>query len=29
MVQPWRHDSAKLAQVVMELFQERTGPLSD
>jgi 2-phospho-L-lactate transferase/gluconeogenesis factor (CofD/UPF0052 family) len=24
---PWRHDSAKLAQVVMDLFQERTGPL--
>lgn len=24
---PWRHDSRKLAQVVMDLFQERTGPL--
>ncbi|MBN2387151.1 MAG: YvcK family protein [Anaerolineales bacterium] len=24
---PWRHDSAKLAQVVMDLFYERTGPL--
>lgn len=24
---PWRHDSAKLAQVIMDLFQERTGPL--
>lgn len=25
---PWRHDSAKLAQVVMDLFNERTGPLA-
>jgi uncharacterized cofD-like protein len=25
--QPWRHDSAKLARAVMDLFQERTGPL--
>jgi 2-phospho-L-lactate transferase/gluconeogenesis factor (CofD/UPF0052 family) len=24
---PWRHDSAKLAHVIMDLFQERTGPL--
>ncbi len=24
---PWRHDSNKLAQVVMDLFYERTGPL--
>jgi len=24
---PWRHDSKKLAQVIMDLFQERTGPL--
>ncbi len=24
---PWRHDSAKLAQVLMDLFQDRTGPL--
>jgi len=24
---PWRHDSQKLAQVIMDLFQERTGPL--
>jgi uncharacterized cofD-like protein len=24
---PWRHDSIKLAQVIMDLFQERTGPL--
>ena len=26
---PWRHDSAKLAQSIMDLFQERTGPLVD
>ena len=26
-VQPWQHNAEKLAQVVMELFQERTGPL--
>jgi uncharacterized cofD-like protein len=25
---PWRHDSAKLAQALMNLFYERTGPLS-
>jgi uncharacterized cofD-like protein len=25
---PWRHDSEKLAQVVTDLFFERTGPLS-
>ncbi len=24
---PWRHDSGKLAQVIMDLFYERTGPL--
>jgi uncharacterized cofD-like protein len=24
---PWRHDSAKLAQVIVDLFNERTGPL--
>jgi uncharacterized cofD-like protein len=24
---PWRHDSAKLAQVIMDLYQDRTGPL--
>jgi uncharacterized cofD-like protein len=24
---PWRHDSLKLAQAIMDLFQERTGPL--
>jgi len=27
--QPWRHDAAKLSQVLMDLFLERTGPLSD
>lgn len=26
---PWRHDSAKLSQVIMNLYNERTGPLSD
>jgi uncharacterized cofD-like protein len=25
--QPWRHDSQKLARVLIDLFQERTGPL--
>lgn len=25
---PWRHDSVKLAQALMDLFFERTGPLS-
>ncbi|NJN79411.1 MAG: YvcK family protein [Anaerolineales bacterium] len=25
---PWRHDSAKLTQVIMDIFYERTGPLS-
>jgi len=25
---PWRHDSLKLAQVVMDIFYERTGPLT-
>ena len=24
---PWRHDPVRLAQVVMDLFEERTGPL--
>ena len=24
---PWRHDSSKLAQALIELYQERTGPL--
>ena len=27
VLHPWRHDSKKLAQVIMELYQERTGPL--
>lgn len=27
--QPWRHDSVKLAQVLMDLLYERTGPLSE
>ena len=26
-VQPWRHDSKKLAKAIMDLYQERTGPL--
>ncbi len=25
---PWRHDSLKLAQVIMDIFHERTGPLT-
>src|SRR5688572_6180999 len=25
---PWRHDSKKLAQIIMDIFYERTGPLS-
>jgi len=25
---PWRHDSAKLARAIIDLFYERTGPLS-
>lgn len=24
---PWRHDSQKLAQIIMDLYSERTGPL--
>lgn len=24
---PWRHDAEKLAQTIMDLYQERTGPL--
>ena len=24
---PWRHDSTKLSQVILDLYQERTGPL--
>jgi len=27
MLQPWQHDSEKLARVVLDLLQERTGPL--
>jgi uncharacterized cofD-like protein len=27
--QPWRHDSSKLALALIELFQERTGPLAE
>jgi uncharacterized cofD-like protein len=26
-IQPWRHDSTKLARVIIDLYQERTGPL--
>lgn len=26
---PWRHDSAKLSQAIINLYNERTGPLSD
>ncbi|MCA2001378.1 MAG: YvcK family protein, partial [Chloroflexi bacterium] len=26
---PWRHDSEKLAQVIMDIFYERTGPLTE
>jgi uncharacterized cofD-like protein len=26
---PWRHDSLKLAQVIIDIFYERTGPLSE
>jgi uncharacterized cofD-like protein len=26
---PWRHDSLKLAQVIIDIFFERTGPLGD
>ncbi len=25
---PWRHDSLKLAQVIMDIFDEKTGPLN-
>jgi uncharacterized cofD-like protein len=25
---PWRHDSIKLAQIIMDIFYERTGPLT-
>ncbi len=26
---PWRHDAVKLSQVLMDLYYERTGPLSE
>jgi uncharacterized cofD-like protein len=26
-IQPWRHDSSKLARALVDLYQERTGPL--
>jgi uncharacterized cofD-like protein len=26
---PWRHDSLKLAQVILDLYYEKTGPLSN
>ena len=26
-VRPWRHDAKKLAQTIIDLFEERTGPL--
>ena len=26
-IHPWRHDSQKLAQAIMDIYQERTGPL--
>jgi uncharacterized cofD-like protein len=29
MENTWRHDSGKLAQVLIDLYQERTGPLVD
>lgn len=28
-ISPWRHDSGRLAQVIMDLFYERTGPLNN
>ncbi len=27
-ISPWRHDSRKLGQAVMDLYYERTGPLT-
>ncbi len=27
LIQPWRHDSQKLARAVIDLYEERTGPL--
>ncbi len=26
---PWRHDSTRLSQVIMDVYEERTGPLID
>jgi hypothetical protein len=26
---PWRHDHVKLAEVITDLFYERTGPLTN
>jgi hypothetical protein len=26
---PWRHDSLKLAKVIVDIFSERTGPLTE
>lgn len=26
-IKPWRHDSAKLAQAIIDLYQQKTGPL--
>jgi uncharacterized cofD-like protein len=26
---PWRHDDEKLARTIMDLYEERTGPLTD
>nr|MBP9040476.1 hypothetical protein [Anaerolineaceae bacterium] len=28
METPWHHDSTKVAKTIMELYLERTGPLS-
>jgi len=25
---PWRHDPEKITKVIMDLFRERTGPLT-
>jgi hypothetical protein len=27
--EPWHHDAGKLASVLMNLYQERTGPLAE
>jgi hypothetical protein len=26
---PWRHDADKLARVIIDLYEERTGPLAE